>query len=256
MIIFGDIAGNYLTFQKLLSIIEKKLGKSVPSEEEIVISLGDINDRGPKTKEMIQWFIDHAPHAKGILGNHEHMMIDFLRKNNWYQDYTLWDMNGGVATMRSYETGQVESGPGYIDLKGNVFYFEVSDTHLDWLESLPKYLEFDDVIITHAPINPAIPFSMALDPFTDSFNMGNTIRDNSVLWNRGAPRRRKDGKYQIHGHNSYQRPMWFKDKQGDYALGIDTSSYKWKERHPGMLSAVHWPSKEIFNTEIIDEQKY
>ncbi len=76
MIVFGDIAGNYLTFQKLLRIIEKKLGKSVPSEEEIVISLGDINDRGPKTKEMIQWFIDNAPHARGILGNHEHMMTE------------------------------------------------------------------------------------------------------------------------------------------------------------------------------------
>ena len=256
MIIFGDIAGNYLTFQKLLGIIEKKLGKSIPSEEEIVISLGDINDRGPKTKEMIQWFIDNEQYAKAILGNHEHMMLDFIRKTGWYNDYTLWDLNGGVATMRSYETGQVAEGPGYIDRKGNVFYFEVLDAHIAWLETLPKYLEFDDIIITHAPINPALPFDMVLNPFKETFSGGKIINETSVLWNRGTPRRRKDGKFQVHGHNAYQRPMWFQDRKGDYALGIDTSAYKWKEGHPGMLSAVHWPSKEIFQTEIIDEQRY
>ena len=62
--IISDIAGNYKT---LMALLEK-----MPQDEEI-ISVGDMVDRGPRSKEVIEFFMNNE-NATAIMGNHEHMM--------------------------------------------------------------------------------------------------------------------------------------------------------------------------------------
>src|SRR3990167_4499879 len=90
--IVGDIAGRY---DQLLALLKK-----MPDDE--VISIGDMIDRGPKSKEVIEWFMKNG---KAILGNHEHMMLDFYRNENYYE-HDVWQQNGGSVTLTSFDPAE------------------------------------------------------------------------------------------------------------------------------------------------------
>ena len=66
MNIIGDIAGNYLTFLALI--------KKMPDDP--IVSVGDMIDRGPRSKEVLEWFMRHG---SALLGNHEHLMLSAYR---------------------------------------------------------------------------------------------------------------------------------------------------------------------------------
>lgn len=189
MNVIGDIAGQYETCMALL--------KKMPDDEPI--SLGDMNDRGPKSNKVLEFFMNYG---RAVLGNHEHLMLDHLRGTKYYE-HGLWlNWNGGSPTMRSFD-------------------YEVPEKYLLWLESLPLIIDEDNFILTHAPINPSIPWDMV-------FDYGTSASDNkcetSILWNRGKPRRIKD-KLQLHGHNASRNIVTFQDRQYDepYAICLDTS---------------------------------
>src|SRR5674476_416869 len=71
----GDIHGCYASFEKL---IETKIK---PRKTDKIILLGDLIDRGPQSKEVVDLIIDLQ--RKGfdiipLLGNHEDMMLNAL----------------------------------------------------------------------------------------------------------------------------------------------------------------------------------
>ena len=66
MNLIGDIQGNYHTLRALL--------KQMPDEEPV--SVGDMVDRGPRSKEVLEFF---RLNGKALLGNHEHMMLDYFK---------------------------------------------------------------------------------------------------------------------------------------------------------------------------------
>jgi serine/threonine protein phosphatase 1 len=62
--------------------------------EDLLISVGDLIDRGPDSVKSLQlinekWF-------RAVRGNHEQMAIDSLDNN----DFALWTMNGGMWFSR------------------------------------------------------------------------------------------------------------------------------------------------------------
>ena len=83
--IISDIAGN---FDALLRLLTK-----MPDDE--VISLGDMVDRGPDSKAVINWFMSNG---RAVIGNHEHMMLDHCRQTGFYEK-GMWELNGGDATL-------------------------------------------------------------------------------------------------------------------------------------------------------------
>lgn len=190
MYIIGDIAGQFST---LLRLVER-----IPKNEEIVL-LGDLVDRGPDSKDVVQWAMDNAQRVKVIKGNHEDMMIDWYEKSKRYE-HGVWVMNGGDATLRSYER-------------------IISQDHIDFLKSLPIHLDYPGLYLSHAP-------SCAS---SDEFDM---------IWNRSVPIEMSDV-FQIFGHNSY----WGLKVTDKWAC-IDTSSSR-------VLTAMHWPSKQIIQQEYI-----
>lgn len=221
--VIADIAGHYKTLQALL--------KKMPDDEPI--SLGDMVDRGPRSKEVLDFFMNNG---KAVLGNHEHMMLSACRGSRYYNT-GLWQYNGGDATLRSYGA---EAG-GYLEFVGkeNVVPEEV----LEWLETLPLYIEMDDYFLSH---------SFVVDPETEgSFEhaiaLGKAAADSpwSIIWNRREPSRWNKYKLQLSGHNSQFGLRRFSDDNGDFAICLDDSSKK-------VLTGIHLPSEEIFQQEYID----
>lgn len=216
--IIGDIAGNFHTLQALL--------KKMPEGQ--VIALGDVMDRGPNSDKVIEWLMKNGI---ALRGNHEDMMIDFIRKTHHYQD-GLWDVNGGIATRHAYGNKEEESEQ-----------FTIPDEHLAWLESLPKVIEKDGIIITHAPINPVYGVKRLLTlPYNHDYSLG---------WNRGGIHR-MDNKFQVYGHQGNQNVNWHYDQEGAYGVCIDTCNAGRYEGKRGLLTGITWPDKLIFQQEIID----
>lgn len=240
--IIGDIAGNYET---LLALIEKM------PKTATVVSVGDMVDRGPKSNEVIEFFASGKGLA--VLGNHEHMMLDALKhpvpyngtNPRPYYGYGVWFMNGGEETAAAY---MGKRGPQDLEQCLMELIPYVPQKHLDFLNNAPLYLEFkgdtDDLIISHAPINPSMPFANILDLGDSAYSRRCEV---SIIWNRGTPRR-IDGKFQVYGHNSYRQPAWHWDQQGKWGVCIDTCRGK-------KLSGIHWPSLEVFEQDFIDFKK-
>jgi len=122
-IAIGDIHGCDLALDALLKAIE-------PSPEDVIITLGDVVDRGPNSKRVIELLLALARSCRyiGILGNHEEMMLRVVAEG---QPPHNWLQYGGVATLDSYGFGgdlQVIP-PDHVDLLRSFVSFHETPTH-------------------------------------------------------------------------------------------------------------------------------
>lgn len=146
----SDIHGCADTFIALLS----KIGFN--KDDELYL-LGDLIDRGPKTKELIDAILQlkaEGYFVECLLGNHEALMLEGLQNQHTRGD--LWLRNGGAETIESY----LQSGMPIIP-----------DSHWDFFDHLSFYKEIPGYILVHAGLN-----FLARDPFEDKETM---------LWLRG-----------------------------------------------------------------------
>ena len=81
--VVGDIHG---CFQQLISALRSR--KFNPYKD-LLISVGDLIDRGPQSLECLALL--HRPWFRAVRGNHEQMAIEGLASG----DNSLWIMNGG-----------------------------------------------------------------------------------------------------------------------------------------------------------------
>jgi hypothetical protein len=213
MNIIGDIGGEYDALIKLLALMPKA---------ETTVLLGDLNDRGPKSKEVIE-FAMSRPDIKVLQSNHGDMFVDFMRsmvEADYEQRYHYLDFvnNGGWTTLESYGYKPGMTPMDIVNL--------VPRAHINWLEDLPKIIETSDLILSHAAV---------LGGSTVAAAVALPLEDNSsVVWNRGRPSRRPN-KFQVMGHNSHWGLKWF----SDHAVCIDTSASR-------TLTGLHWPTRQIY----------
>ena len=132
-IVIGDVHGHYEGLMKLMEFI-------APGSDDQVYFLGDLIDRGPKSSQVIDLVKDHNYGC--LLGNHEQMLLSILTGDS-SSDSALqaWLYGGGQATIASYEEAFIP------------------DEHLDWLKTLPLYLDLGDIWLTHAGVDPEIPLA-------------------------------------------------------------------------------------------------
>lgn len=204
--IIADISGDYAALLRLLA--------KMPDDE--TISLGDMIDRGPDSRAVVEWFMANG---RAVLANHEHMMLDHCRGTGYYTPGS-WEVNGGDATLHSFR-GAVPA--------------EV----LDWIERLPLYLEIGDCLISHAFVYPGSTLAEACDLGAGSRD---ARFDRSLLWNREPPRRLRQYRMQIAGHNSQFGLRKFSDWRGEFAICLDDS-------RRGRLTGLHLPSMDIYQVE-------
>lgn len=84
--VVGDLDADLTKLRTELQKVDFEAGK------DLLISLGDIIDRGPDSVRMVKYFHQHG--VQMVLGNHEHMMLEALLSRDSYA-LRLWTQNGG-----------------------------------------------------------------------------------------------------------------------------------------------------------------
>ncbi|MEB3182603.1 MAG: metallophosphoesterase family protein [Nostocaceae cyanobacterium] len=130
-IVIGDVHGHY---QGLMSLLEA----IAPAADDELYFLGDLIDRGPQSSQVVNFVKNNSYPC--LLGNHEQMLLDILTGGKVPGSVVqAWLCSGGQATVASYEAATIPQ------------------EHLEWLSSLPIYLDLGDVWLAHAGVDPRIP---------------------------------------------------------------------------------------------------
>lgn len=213
LLIIADVAGQYGALTRLLA--------RYPESQKVVF-VGDLVDRGPASDKVIELAMSR-PNTETILGNHEHMMLDYYCNLGFY-DYGIWTGNGGMTTHASYGWNRPP------------------EAVLDWLKQLPLFLvTADGLLVSHCPL-PAKYAGIEDIPDAAADYISPQKFDLALIWNRGQALDRGPDVFQVFGHNSH----WGVRSFGNYAQCIDGSASR-------VLTAFHWPSKTI-DQEPYDEQ--
>ena len=124
--VISDIHGEYDLFIKLID----KIGFS---ERDELFVCGDIIDKGQDSVKLLK-FIKSMPNARCIIGNHEYA---FLKKYWAIMQNSPQDFDQVLNELQSY-----------FQYDGNLLDWET----VDWLETLPYYIEESDFICVHAGV--------------------------------------------------------------------------------------------------------
>ena len=244
--VFGDLAGNKKTLDALLA--------KMP-QDAIPLSLGDMNDRGPSSKDVIEFF---RQNGKAVNSNHGHMFVDWYKGNidpthEKFYEPGIFLGNGGRTTT-----------PNYFTEEGSIFENPLLKEHIEYLENLPMYIETDKYFFSHAPLPMGRTKEQASNIGTGFYHKYDSESDYSLLWNRYVPERPHpdlNGKLMVFGHNSSNMVKVFTPKfpfgkkimpeeldeylPEAYAMCIDTSGGK-------VLTGLHLPTMKLYQQEYID----
>lgn len=246
--VIGDIAGQYKTLQALLA--------KMPQDAEL-LSLGDPNDRGPASKEVIEFLMKTG---RTVFSNHAHLMTEAWMQfatpgaQPMYYEPGLWpEYNGGIPTMQSYKS-DYRLGQDISQI--------VPREHIMWLKQCPMWIESEDYVYTHAPLHSQLSL-------TDGEDLGGGFHEHydsnsgfSLIWNRyvpDKPHKFLNGLINVFGHNSsdkvklyttqypngikvdndrLQELIAIRDQHPIFAICLDTSSAK-------VLTGMHMPDYDV-----------
>lgn len=214
-IIIGDVHGHYETLIKLIEAI-------APGKNDQVYFLGDLIDRGPQSAEVVKFVIKN--NYKCILGNHEQMLIDAVGEGQVHPEkFQGWLYSGGNATVISYDK-------------------KIPQEHIDWMRTLPKYIDLGDLWLVHAGVDPNIPLSQQTH---DQFCW---IRDEF----HGITKPYFPDKLIITGHTiTFTLPGIKPGKiaAGPGWLNIETGAY---HPHSGWLTALDFTRQQVYQVNTQD----
>ncbi len=128
--VIGDIHGCLRPLQRLLA-------KIAPQPGDEVVFIGDYIDRGPDSREVVEYLLGLPYRCVFLMGNHEKMLLDYLSG----KDDGIFFPNGGLATLQSY---------------GGDFT-HIPPAHLTFFHSLRPMYETPGYLFVHAGIRPMVP---------------------------------------------------------------------------------------------------
>lgn len=140
----GDIHAN----GKLWDITKKEFGIT---EKDVVISLGDIVDRGNQNSKLLFEFL-FADNRYMVMGNHEAMMVDGLTQRDWYH---CWFQNGGNKTLNELGKTGVEFFCQYLNNLPMIIEVNHRNTKVGVVHgSVPlQYTDWADFIVGTKALN-------------------------------------------------------------------------------------------------------
>ncbi len=178
--VVGDIHGCYDELLELIRKIELR-------DEDVLISVGDIVDRGDKSKEVYEFFRDR-PNSFVVMGNHE-------------------KKHGKGILNYSQKRVKLQFGEGY-------------EEFIKWIKELPYFIELEGALIVHA----AFEHDKTLEEQKKGVLCGSTSGERYLIkkypvntsWNDFY----KGGKPVIYGH----RVVGDTPKIKNNTYGIDTGA--------------------------------
>ena len=197
----GDIHGCDVALETLLEQLAL-------SPEERLILLGDVIDRGPDSRRVVEMLLEIGSCCRMdfVMGNHEQMLLDSLENPAVAESWLGW---GGAETLDSY-------GGHFAD---------IPDAHLEFFAHALPYVETDNDVCVHANLEPGV----ALDEQT-----GQWLRWQKIS---GNERPYESGKRVICGHTPMPGDI---PHTLDGWVMIDTGAYK-----GGFLTALELSTGEI-----------
>ena len=162
--VIGDVHGCLNTLKSLVQSLNAKH----------VYTLGDYIDRGPSSKEVLDYLMANRETITALTGNHEQMLLQCLVDPRLV---TWWINNGGKATLQSFGV----NSPDLIPKK-----------YIDFIKQMPYYKQVDEYVLSHAGAD----FNRKKPPLQD------TEKSNAKLvWNRDVkPPKEKHGVTIVVGH--------------------------------------------------------
>ena len=221
----------------------------IPSEhKDRVCFAGDLIDRGPASRQVVQYVIDNGYGC--VQGNHEQMMVDWKGK---YSDM-MWLGNGGEITLDSYYENDSEE-QSY--LKG-ILNQEVFDEHKLWMSTLPTLIEYKDVLTPdgrHLVVSHSLCHNHVKNLYgNDEYRASQA--EIEIKWGRSFHKVKDAGFFNVIGHT----PQKENPKINNIYANIDTGAFMgyggWKVHKKGglgYLTALHVPTMTIYQQECIDE---
>ena len=136
----GDIHGHLGTFRALVHRL--KLG-----DEDRIICLGDMIDRGPDSAGLIE-FIRSDNRIICLKGNHELMALSSLQEDGVVELWQPWLARGGRSTWGSY----------IVQAEGDLYEAKrLFADDLMWMDNLPNHIVLDKLRLVHAGYDPRMP---------------------------------------------------------------------------------------------------
>ncbi|WP_376876468.1 metallophosphoesterase [Albirhodobacter sp. R86504] len=221
----GDIHGhlNLLTGAHELIEADRARHADANSDAAPVVHVGDLCDRGPDSKGVIDHLI--AGEAAGapwivLKGNHDRMFTIFMQDPFDYDPCLRRDLTwihprlGGPTTLASY--GVVNPADRPLEKVHAEACDLVPQAHLDWLNARPTYFARDEALFVHAGIRPGVALA--------------DQKEDDLLWIRPdfLESSVDHGPLVVHGHTAIEAATLYPNR-----LNIDSSA-----AYGGPLSAV------------------
>jgi serine/threonine protein phosphatase 1 len=172
--VIGDIHGCIRTLKYLVENVLRL------EPADTLFLLGDIIDRGPGSKEVINYImaLSVTSTVRPVMGNHEFMMLRSLEDEDFFY---RWTLNGCAQTLISFGVD-----PSKVYDRDSVF--QIPQSYFDFFRRWPLYEETDDFFFVHAGLD-----AFSEDPLSDV---------DTLLWTRNedAPQDILKGRKLIHGH--------------------------------------------------------
>lgn len=204
--VIGDVHGCIVQLEKLLS--------EVPRDHRIIL-VGDYVDRGEHSAKVLR-LISARPDLTCLMGNHEEMLLRFLRDPK--EQGPRWLRYGGLQTLASFRVRGARSemnGDELVDCRDRLQ--EAMGVALcQWVSELPTWFMSGNVLVVHAGADPDSPPEAQSNK---AFVWGHPSFQSTV---------RRDGVWVVHGHTIVATAG---ARQG--RISIDTGAFA-----TGVLSAV------------------
>lgn len=206
----GDVHGRLDLLCDLLARIDRD-NEARPPAKTFIILLGDLVDRGPDSKGVIDYLLHHRSNGAArmvfVKGNHEELFLRVLDGDE--EVVNDWLAYGGYECAESYGVSQgstLNATPGQIIERLRA---AVPASHRKFLADMADTFRFGDYLFVHAGIRPGVPVEDQL---------GKDLR-----WIREGflDDRTDHGLCVIHGHTIVDGP-----EEHPHRIALDTGAYK------------------------------
>ncbi|NOX73778.1 MAG: serine/threonine protein phosphatase [Alphaproteobacteria bacterium] len=158
----GDIHGHINQLKRVHELIERDQATQGYDNAKVV-HIGDLTDRGPDSRGVIQHLIDGREAGKNwitIKGNHDRFFQMFVEDPDWSDRCLRPELTwlhprmGGLETLKSYGI-DATAQRNWFDLATEA-QGKVPPDHTEFLRDLPLYHEHDELLFVHAGLRPGI----------------------------------------------------------------------------------------------------
>ena len=155
----GDVHGRFDLLQAMHQLIDQE-NEKLPPRDWVVIHLGDYVDRGPQSKEVLDFLAratTTSPRMIALAGNHDIGFIEFLETGD---AFGLFAGNGGRQTALSYGV-DIDFDDAESVIRGwRALAQAIPASHTQFLRGLPRSIVFGDFYFCHAGIRPGVELDL------------------------------------------------------------------------------------------------